>query len=180
MSSFKTSHFCPINFHRLSCLIFCTLIWNQLRTEVTMKTSQGYDSVGSFHRDSYGWLSGRMLSSKTVGSSCWTLGTLGTHWYNSVPSDVCCSTRVNQPVVWLRAGRLSPLCRWIQSGRRQSFGAWSRDTAQHFQCSPDTPRSCLAVRLRSAWRYLCPCCAVSWAVLWDRTVDFPCRSAAVT
>lgn len=93
-----------------------------------------------------------------------------------------CSTRVNQPVVWLRAGRLSPLCRWIQSGCRQSFGGWSRDTAQHFQCSPDTPRSCLAVRLRSAWRYLCPCCAVSRAgsVLWDRTVGFPCRSSAVT
>lgn len=92
-----------------------------------------------------------------------------------------CTTRVNQPVVCLRAHWLSPLCRWNQSGCRQSFWGCSHDVAQHSRHRADMPHSCPAVRLRGAW-CSSPCCAVRWVriVPLDRTADSPCRSSVVT
>lgn len=93
-----------------------------------------------------------------------------------------CTTRPSQPEPLLGVGWPSPLCSRNQSGHRQSFEGWSRDTAQCSQCTADKPHSCPAVHLKGVWKHSCPCCAARRlpSVPSVPNADFPDTAAALT
>lgn len=90
----------------------------------------------------------------------------------------CHNVREKRSVVWRKSGWLSPLCRWILSGCRQSFEVQWNDAELHTQCSSGMPHRS-AAHLRVSWRHSCPCCIVIWTQTLLVVVGCICVSSAV-